>query len=141
MATVEELARQLNEYIARNEQYVATEFRGAATELEAFRQRVAFLEEASRDAIGVVRNRVAVLEENSRGHGQGDGGGKGRSLIYATMMTPSVLVQTEHWKKWKGDREEYCENIHGDMKDIMEQARKAEDDIEESWFNDTDDCW
>ena len=27
------------------------------------------------------------------------------------------------------------------MKHLMEQAKKAEDDIGESWFNDADDCW
>ena len=94
MATVAELAQQLNEYMNRNEQYIATEFRGAAAELDILRQRFTALEGGSRDIIGDVRSRVSKLEDSirDRGHGQGDNGGKGRNLTHPKMISPTVAM-------------------------------------------------
>ena len=124
MASIEELTRQLNEYVVSNNAALVTSFRDVSEEMNSVEQRVAELEEALRD----------------RRNGQGDGGVKGKSLIHVKMITPTVLALTEHWKKWKGDIGEYCEHSHPGIKDLMEQAKKAEDDIGESWFNDADDC-
>ena len=87
MASIEELTRQLNEYVVSNHAALVTSFRDVSEEMNLVKQRVAVLEEALRD----------------RRHGQGEGGGKGRSLIHVKMITPTILALTEHWKKWKGD--------------------------------------
>ena len=113
MATVEDLTAQLNAYVVNNNLALTTSFRDVSDEMGVVKQRVAMLEDLLRD----------------RGNGRGDFGGKGRSLIHPKMLNPAVLPLPEHWKKWNGDIEEYCEHIHPGMKDVMEQSRSAEDDI------------
>jgi hypothetical protein len=129
MATLEELSRA---------------FAQVEEEIRALQGKNAALEASSQSAFSSVRQRIEGIEESlrDRGRGHGDEGGKGgRSLIHPKMLNPAVLSQSDHWRKWKGDIEEYCEHIHRGMKDIMDQSTKADGDIEEQWFNDTDDCW
>jgi hypothetical protein len=140
MATLQELANQLNEYMSQNETSVRASFAAVAEEINALQTRQGSLETSSQEAFASARQRIEGIEE--RGHRQGENGGKGRkNLIHPKMMTPSVLSKPEQWKRWVGDVAEYCENIYSGMKDIMQQACKADNDIEEAWFNDTDDCW
>ncbi len=57
------------------------------------------------------------------------------------MITPSILTQPEQWKRWKGDIEEYCEEIFPGFKGMLEMVRGSEDEVDQSWFNDFDNCW
>ena len=129
MASLEELARA---------------FAQVEEEIRALQGRYSGLESSSQDAFASVRQRIEGIEEDmrDRGRGHGEDGGKGgRSLIHPKMLNPAVLSQSDHWRKWKGDVEEYCEHIHRGMKDIMDQATKADGEIEEQWFHNTEDCW
>ena len=129
MASLEELARA---------------FAQVEEEIRALQGRYSGLESSSQGAFASVRQRIESIEEGmrDRGRGHGEDGGKGgRSLIHPKMLNPAVLSQSDHWRKWKGDVEEYCEHIHRGMKDIMDQATKADGEIEEQWFHNTEDCW
>ena len=77
MTTVEELTTQLQDYIVHNEQKVKISFDRVEEEMSAVQRRVAQLEE--------------IIKNGSHG-GEGDSGGKGRSLIHAKMITPTVLL-------------------------------------------------
>jgi hypothetical protein len=139
---LQELANQLNEYMSQNETSVRTSFSEAREEIRALQVRTATLESSSQSAFASVRQRIEGIEDSVRDRGgRREEGGKGRSLLHPKMMTPSVLSKAEQWKKWTGDLVEYCENTYTGMKDIMFQAHKADGDIEEQWFNDTDDVW
>ena len=79
------------------------------------------------DEMATVQQRIAAIE--SRSHGGEDNGSRPKaSLIHMNMITPSTLSQTEHWKEWKGDIGEYCEETCPGMKDTLDRAKKAEDD-------------
>jgi hypothetical protein len=80
VATLELLTAQL----AANDLQRATDFRMVKDEMTSLIQRTLKLEEGGRD------------EQGPRSK---------RSLIHMKMITPTVLSQTEHWKKWKSDEE------------------------------------
>ena len=63
---MEELTAQLNAYVVSNNLALTTSFRDVSDEMSAVKQRIAVLEDLIRD----------------RGHGRGEEGGKGRSLIH-----------------------------------------------------------
>ena len=111
MATLEELARQLNEYMSQNETSVRNSFSAVADEIAALQARNATLESSSQGAFASVRQRIEGLEDGVRnGGGRREEGGKGRGLLHPKMMTPSVLSDAKQCKKWTGDLVEYCEN-------------------------------
>ena len=57
------------------------------------------------------------------------------------MITPSILSQPEHWKRWKGDVEEYCEETAPGMQDILQRDNKSEEEVDEEWFGNDPDGW
>ena len=93
MASLEELTLQLNAYVVSNNAALTTSFRDVSEEMSVVKQRIAALEELLRD----------------RANGRSEGREKTRSLIHMKMITPTVLTSADHWKRWKGDMEEYCE--------------------------------
>ncbi len=75
MASIEELAIQFQEYISKNEQKVTA----SSNKVE--------------EEMGAVQRRVSKLDEMIRDGGRGEGGGKGKSLIYVKMITPTVPLE------------------------------------------------
>ena len=97
MATEESLTAQL----AVDEAQVSTDFRAVRDDFRMVREE-----------IGALLQRTSRREEGNRDGGREDGGSRRkRSLIHLKMIKPKVLSQTENWKKWKGDIEEYCEQV------------------------------
>ena len=72
-----------------------------------------------------------------------DGGGRSskKSLLHSKMITPKELVNPDGWKKWKADIEDYCEEVFGGMKDILENTKKSEEHIDENWFSASEEDW
>ena len=106
------MTRQLNVYIVQNELSVRNSFNAVEKEIEALQLLNAMLETSSAGAFTSVRTRIEAIEEGfrDRGNGRDDGTDMAKkSLIHMKMITPSILSQQEHWKRWKGDIEELCE--------------------------------
>ena len=71
MATVEELARQLNEYMSPNETSVRISFAAVEEEIKALQVRNAALEQSSQSAFASVRQRIEGIEEGMQDRGRG----------------------------------------------------------------------
>jgi hypothetical protein len=127
MASLEELTTQLREYMAQNAEKVKTSFDRVEVEIGTLMGRLAYVEDAIR---------------NGRDGGRDGGTSRSKkSLIHIKNLTPTVLSQPEHWKKWKGDIEEYLEELVPGFKDMLEKVKKSEEEVDQSWFNDVDDLW
>ena len=64
-----------------------------------------------------------------------------KSLMHPKTIVPEVLSKEEEWRMWKSDVEDYCQEMFEGMKDMLEEIRKAEEEINEEWFDPTDEDW
>ena len=85
------------------------------------------------DAVVQLKARVAALEMELEGKEKDGEGSRKKSLISMKQMLPSVMTKEEEWRSWKSDMEDYCEEGWKGMKGIMEEVRKAEDEVNDDW--------
>ena len=65
---------------------------------------------------------------------------KEKSLMHCKDMKPEKLTKAEQWRSWREDAQDYCEEVHGGMKEVMEKVRKSnevvtEETVGKEWWN------
>ena len=60
------------------------------------------------------------------------------ALLSAKDMKPNILQKDEEWRRWKSDIEDYTEEVFRGMKEMLDKAKGAENEIAESWFSATE---
>ena len=68
-------------------------------------------------------------------------GGKQRWLLEPKDMKPTVLTKDDEWRMWKAKIEDYAEEVHQGMKQVLERAEKANDVIDDLWFKEEEESW
>ena len=63
------------------------------------------------------------------------------TLLSAKDMKPNILQKDEEWRRWKSDIEDYTEEVFRGMKEMLDKAKGAENEIAESWFSATEYEW
>ena len=64
-----------------------------------------------------------------------------KTLMNTKDMKPSVLNKDDEWRRWKSDIEDYAEEVFQGMKDMLDKAKGAENEISEAWFDAAQEQW
>ena len=64
-----------------------------------------------------------------------------KTLMNTKDMKPSVLNKDDEWRRWKSDIEDYAEEVFQGMKDMLDKAKGAENEISEVWFDAAQEQW
>ena len=98
---------------------------GAKVEFASQRMNLQTLYEATSKELEVMKD---LLEEVER---KGSQNGKTKFLVAKHMM-PRTLDKQEDWKQWKGEVEDYCEEVMDGTKEVLEEVRNKNNTIEEA---------
>ena len=112
-----ELINKLNLYAQKQSEDTA-ELKGRVTHLYGVA-----------DAIKVLEDRVKALEQTGpQGHAPQ------RTLLDPKNMTPKELTKEDDWRRWRSDVEDYVEEVHPGMRDVLERVRGEDQPVDGQWF-------
>ena len=90
--------------------------------------------------IQVFESRIRAVENDNDKRSKGKDK-EGKSLINVKDLKPSPLDKEDGWRKWRSEIEDYCEEVHPGMKDILEKVRLSETAVDEVWFPPSEAQW
>ena len=90
--------------------------------------------------IAEVKLMVKMLEEKVEEEDHGKSRSK-KTLLHAKSITPEKLGKAESWRIWREDAEDYCEEIIGGMKELMEETRKETREVTKENFKHGEQWW
>ena len=133
-ADLADLRKKLQVYETQQEKIVAEMKSQLTIEVAAVATGLRELYEKVGTTVQQMEHRLVSLEkrDGTKGH---------RSLISAKHMTPEKLTKPEEWRNWKSDVEDYCEEQFSGMKEILDKVKKSEEEINEAWFDPTEEEW
>ena len=86
------------------------------------------------EAVTGLEKRVLHLERDRMGK-------EHKTLLNTKDMKPNILNKDDEWRRWKSDIEDYAEEVFHGMKDMLDQAKGAENEISEMWFDAAQEQW
>ena len=81
-------------------------------------------------------SRVQAVETKADGKGSDH-----KSLLSTKDMKPTQLDKEEHWRRWRSEVEDYCEEVFPGMKEILDKVRLSETQVQETWFEAAEAKW
>ena len=126
---IEEQKKALVDYIdkefATHKLVMQQIIEGAKAEFASQRMNLQTLYEATSKELEAMKDRLEEVERKGSQNGK-------TKFLGAKHMMPRTLDKQEDWKQWKGEVEDYCEEVMDGTKEVLEEVRNKKNTIEET---------